>query len=59
MNEKIESLTTSEIQTLIEKCITMSTILPERNPEGIPNLQLGHATLLQIVEWLIDKKFME
>ena len=58
MNEKIENLTTEDMQKLIEKCITLSTILPERNPEGVPNLQLGHATLLEIVSWLEDKKFI-
>ena len=59
MNEKIKNLSDSEIQTLIEYCITMTTVIPEGNTNGVPKFQLGRETIIKISEWLTDKKFIE
>ena len=59
MNEQISKLTPEEIESLINSCKELVLALPRRNPEGMPNMMLGHQKTLEILQWLLDKKFLD
>jgi hypothetical protein len=59
MEKKIENLPTEDIQVLIKLCIATTNALAERNDTGFDNMELGRIKVLEILQWLIDKDFLE